>query len=426
MLLVVPHAPAPLAPWQRVGDGLRDEKWERAVGAEAKGQSYDVVIVGGAALGSAIAYFLTAAERFGGSVAIIERDITFRRAATTLSASGIRQQFSTPESIRLSRFGLDFLRSLPARCGPEADPGLREAGYLILASDEGREALAANHEVQRAEGADVVLLDRLGLGARCPWLALDGIAAGSLGVSGEGWFDGSAMLGALRAGARRAGTAMLDGEVVAIEREGGRVAGVRLGKGERIGCGMLVNAAGPLAGRVAGLAGRQLPVEPRKRTVFVVDCPDAPPTLPLVTDPSGIWVRPEGQHFITGYSPPEADDRTADPDDFEPDHELFEAIVWPALAARIPAFERLRVKSAWAGHYDYNPLDRNAVIGRDPEVANLIYANGFSGHGLQHAPGVGRAVAELIARGAYRTIDLSAFGYERIAAGRPLVERNVI
>jgi glycine/D-amino acid oxidase-like deaminating enzyme len=177
---------------------------------------------------------------------------------------------------------------------------------------------------------------------------------------------------------------------------------------------------------LAATAGRPLPVEPRKRTVFVIDCPDAPRDLPLIVDPSGVWVRPEGSGFITGYSPPGADDSTADPADFGPDHALFESILWPALAARIPAFERLKVTGAWAGHYDFNTLDQNAIIGFDPVLPNLIYANGFSGHGLQHAPAVGRAVAELIAEGRYRSIDLSVFGYERVAACRPLFERNVI
>jgi glycine/D-amino acid oxidase-like deaminating enzyme len=148
--------------------------------------------------------------------------------------------------------------------------------------------------------------------------------------------------------------------------------------------------------------------------------------MPLVADPSGVWIRPEGSGFITGYSPPEELDNAADFTDFSPDHDIFEETLWPALATRIPAFERLKVTGAWAGHYDYNRLDQNAVIGPDPVLANLIYANGFSGHGLQHAPGVGRGVAELIVHGAYRTLDLSVFGYERIAADCPLLERNVI
>ncbi|MDQ3559966.1 MAG: FAD-binding oxidoreductase [Pseudomonadota bacterium] len=387
---------------------------------------FDVVIVGGAAIGSAVAYFLKAVERFPGSVAVLERDPTFSTASTTLSAASIRQQFSTPENIRLSRFGLQFLQNLKGRHGPEADPALHEGGYLILAAGAGRSILEDNHRIQRAEGVAVALLDRDALAARFPWLNTDGIAAGGLGLSGEGWFDAHALLRALRSGAGQAGAEMISGEVAAIEDRSGHVIAVRLADGRRIGCHFLVNAAGPAAGRLAALLGRDLPVEPRKRTVFVVDAPDAPRDMPLVADPSGIWVWPEGSGFITGYSPPEHDDGPADPADFEPDHGIFEDILWPLLAARIPAFERLKVTYAWAGHYDYNVLDQNAVIGPDPDLPNFLYANGFSGHGLQQAPGIGRAVAELIVHGAYRSLDLSAFGYERIAAGRPLFERNVI
>jgi FAD-dependent oxidoreductase domain-containing protein 1 len=392
----------------------------------SEASSFDVAIVGGAVIGSAIAYFLKAVEAFPGSVALIERDPTFATAATTLSAASIRQQFSTPENIRLSRFGLEFLRAMPARFGPDADPALRERGYLILARPEGRTILEENHHIQLAESAAVALLDAEALAARFPWLSTAGIAGGSLGLSGEGWLDAHTLLRTLRAGAREAGATLLTGEVAGIDKTAGRVTGVRLADGRSIRCGVLVNAAGPSAGKVAALAGRALPVEPRKRSVFVLDAPDAPHDMPLLADPSGFWARPEGAGFLAGYSPPESDDAPADPADFAPDHAIFDEVLWPLLAERVPAFERLKVTGAWAGHYDYNALDQNAVIGPDPELPNFFYANGFSGHGLQHAPGVGRALAELIARGRYSSLDLSVFGYERIAAGRPLFERNVI
>jgi glycine/D-amino acid oxidase-like deaminating enzyme len=388
--------------------------------------TFDVAIVGGAAVGAAVAYFLKAVEKFPGSVAVIERDPTFATAATTLSCSSIRQQFSTPENIRLSQFGLAFLRALKERHGKEADAALHEGGYLILASGGSEDVLEANHRTQLAEGAPIALLSDAALAARFPWLSLDGIVGGSLGLSGEGWFDANTLLQALRRGARDAGALMIDGEVVAIDAAPSQIAGVRLADGRRLGCGMFVNAAGPAAGDVAALAGRMLPVEPRKRTVFVLDCPDAPKDMPLVVDPSGVWARPEGAGFIAGWSPHDGEDARAAADDFDPDYGLFESIVWPALAARIPAFERLKVTGAWAGHYDFNTLDQNAIVGFDPVLSNLIYANGFSGHGLQQAPAVGRAVAELIVDGRYRTLDLSVFGYGRIAAQEPLIERNVI
>lgn len=394
---------------------------------EGLGESADVVIVGGAAVGASVAYFLKSEMGFAGRVVVVERDPTYARSATTLSAASIRQQFSTPENVRLSLFGVDFIRSLKARFGADADVGFREGGYLILAGTaEGAAVLAANHAVQAAEGADTVLYDAAGLAARFPWLATDDLAAGCFGRSGEGWFDAHMLLSLLRTGARAAGAEFLHGTVAAIERVGARVTAVRLADGRRIACGMLVNAAGPQAGDVAALAGLPLAVEPRKRSVFVFRCRDEVPGLPLLVDPSGVYVRPEGEAFICGVSPPEEEDGRAGDDDFEPDYALFDEVIWPALASRVPAFEAIRFERAWAGHYDYHTLDQNAVVGPHPEVGNLLFANGFSGHGLQHAPGVGRAVAEFIATGGWRTIDLSVFGYERVAAGRPLIEQAVI
>ena len=384
----------------------------------------DIIIVGGAVIGSAVAFFLKHELAYPGTVAVVERDPTYARAATTLSAASIRQQFSTPENIRLSAFGLAFLRSLPERFGPEADTGLRESGYLLLAGEAGRAVLTANHAVQTAEGADIALLDPAGLRARFPWLRVEDLAAGALGLSGEGWFDAHGLLATLRRQARQAGAVYVTGEVTEVERSGRRIAAVRLTDGRRISCGTLVNAAGPQAGQVAALAGVALPVEPRKRSVFVIDCREKLDGVPLIVDVTGVWVRPEGAHFICGVSPPE--DRDGPSEDLEVDYCLFVENVWPALAHRIPAFEAVKLVRAWAGHYDYNRLDQNAVIGPHPEIANLLFANGFSGHGLQQAPGVGRAIAELIIEGRYRTLDLSVFGYERIAAGRPVRELNVI
>jgi glycine/D-amino acid oxidase-like deaminating enzyme len=354
-------------------------------------QHFDVVIIGGAALGAGIAYFLKAVERFPRLVAVVERDPLFPQCPRRRSRRPAFASNSPRRKTSASRqFGLQFLRSLEEQGGSAAGASLHEGGYLILASEGGLEALRDNHRSQTAEGAPILLLEVESLAQRCPWLCVDGIAAGALSLAGEGWFDSHAMLRAFRAGAREAGAVMLTGEAVSIATDAGHVTSVLLADGGRIGCGTLVNAAGPSAGKLAGMAGRPLPVEPRKRTVFVIDCPDALPSLPLIADPSGIWLRPEGRGFITGYSPPELEDRVADPQDFAPDHDIFEETLWPALAARIPAFERLKVTGAWAGHYDYNVLDQNAVIGPDPELGNFIYANGFSGHGLQHAPGVGR------------------------------------
>ena len=387
-------------------------------------QRYDVVIIGGAAVGSSVAYFLTHAQGFTGTVAVVERDPTYARAATTLSAASIRQQFSTPENIRMSRFGIAFFRSLKDRFGPDADIALRERGYLLLASEAGRTRLAANHAIQQAEGADIALMDQAALADNFRWLKTSDLTLGAFGRSGEGWFDAHSLLALLRKAAQAKGVEYIHGAVAGIERADGRATGVTLADGTRIGCGVLVNAAGPQAGDVAALAGLALPVEPRKRCVFVVACRAKLTNMPLVVDATGVWVRPEGSVYLCGVSPPDEVDACAT--DFEVDYALFEEVVWPMLAHRIPAMEELKLQRAWAGHYDYNTLDQNAVIGAHPEVTNFLFANGFSGHGLQQSPAAGRAVAELIVHGRFVSLDLSLFGYERVAGKRPVKELNVI
>ncbi|MCC2690074.1 MAG: FAD-binding oxidoreductase [Rhizobiaceae bacterium] len=386
---------------------------------------YDVVIVGGAIVGSSLAWFLRE-EGFSGRIALIERDPSFARSATTLSCASIRQQFSVPQNIRLSQFTLSLFRRLEEEFGAGADIGFREKGYLILASDDGLPILEANHAVQIAEGADIVLENAPALARRFPFLSTEGIAAGSFGRSGEGWFDAHALLMLIRRALKGRNIDFVKGEVTGIDRQADAVTAVLLADGSRLEAGAIVNAAGPNAGAVAAMAGVPLPVEPRKRSVFVFEARESYPDMPLIVDPTGIYLRPEGAVYITGGADPEATDGPADPLDFDPDWPQFEEIIWPLLATRIPAFEAIKATRAWAGHYDYNSFDQNGVIGPHPEITNLFFANGFSGHGLQQAPAAGKALAEFLTHGAYRTVDCSAFGYERLVEGRPFRELNVI
>lgn len=386
---------------------------------------YDVTIVGGGVIGAAVAYFLSVEAKFDGSIAIVERDLSYADATTARSVGGLRQQFSTPENIRMSLFGLEFIRGIKARFGAGADVAFRENGYLLLASREGLPVLESNHEIQRAHGADIAFLDPAELRKRFSWLSTDGIAAGAYGCTGEGWLDPVSLAGLMRNAAREHGVDVIHADVTGLEHAGGRIRALRLADGQRLGCGILVNAAGPWAGRLAAMAGLALPVEPRKRFVYVFDCRQPPQGAPLTVDPSGVYFRPESNQFICGCSPPA--DREPPPDDLtDIDYSWFEEKIWPALAHRVSAFEAIKMTGAWAGFYDYNTLDQNAIIGPHPGLKNFYFVNGFSGHGLQQAPAAGRAIAELIMHGRFMTIDLARFAYDRIASGEPLLEANVI
>ena len=384
----------------------------------------DVAIIGGGIMGSALAYWLTRLAP-GLAVTVIERDPAYRSASSALSAASIRQQFTTPVNIRIAQQSFEFLRGAGEALEVDGDRpaiALHEAGYLYLAGAAGVANLRIAHGIQRAHGADVALVDRAQLAARFPWLSVGDLALGSLGQSGEGWFDGYGLLMAFARKARSQGARYLRGEVTGIESDAGRVAAITLADRTRLACGVAVNAAGPWARAVARLAGLELPVFARRRTVYVIACRAPLEGCPLLIDPSGFWMRPEGDRYIAGLAPHE------DPDDLplEPDYGPFETELWPALAARIPAFEQAKLERAWAGYYELNVFDHNAIIGPHPSIANLHFVNGFSGHGLMQAPAVGRGLAERIIGGRYETLDLAPLAFERLLENRPLMELNVI
>ena len=388
-----------------------------------------VVIIGGGAVGSATALFL---RQLGGAavdVQVIEPDPNLTQASSARSASSIRQQFSNAINIRMSRFGLDVITHADDWLAVDGEPvalGYVPSGYLFLASERGAATLRANHAVQRAEQAPVRLLQPDELAQRFPWLRHDDVALASLGTEGEGWFDGASLAQALARKARALGARWVRSRVVGFDQQGGRITAVRLADGRTLQADAFVNAAGPWAGAVGRLAGLAVPVHARRRTVFMMDCPTPLLRTPLVIDPSGVWFRSEGTGFIGGWSPGEGD---PDPDDLpldQPDLQQFDDRVWPALAERVPAFEALRVRSAWAGYYEVHPLDHNALIGPHPACANFILANGFSGHGLQQSPATGRGVAEWLLHGRYLSLDLAPFSPQRVLAGQPFIEQAII
>jgi glycine/D-amino acid oxidase-like deaminating enzyme len=390
-------------------------------------QHADVVIVGGAAVGSAAAYFLASQPGFQGKIWVLEQDFSYEKCATALSAASIRHQFSTPENIQLSQFGSHFLKHMGDYLtvdGAVPEVGFHERGYLFLATEAGRTILQSNHRIQKAQGVDVALLTPAELQARYAWMQVDDLVAGSLGLSGEGWLDAYSLMQALRRKAVALGVQYRQARVHRLNREGRRIVSVTLTDGSSVACATVINTAGTGAAALARTAGLVLPVESRKRSIFYFTSSARVSGCPMVIDPSGAYFRPEGEGFICGVAPSPADDPECF--DFEVQHTLFEDVLWPTLAARVPGFEALRVQRSWAGHYDMNVLDHNVILGAHPEVDNLLFANGFSGHGMQQSPAVGRALSELVAYGEYRTLDLRALGWERVLKNAPLFEINIV
>ena len=399
--------------------------------------SYDVVIIGGAIMGSSTAWFLTENKDFNGSVLVVERDMSYEFCSTMHTNSCMRQQFSTELNIRISQFAADFVKNLRDYMGGDErvpDLSIRSFGYMYLADNPAfADVLRDNQKIQRAAGAATQLMTPDEIKAAYPFYNIDDILLGSINLVDEGFWDGTAVFDHLRRSAIERGVTYIENEVVAINRAkagkrgaGNKVESVTLQSGETIFCGQLVNASGPRAARTAGMAGVDVPVEPRKRYSWVFSASKPlDRDLPLTIDPSGIHVRENGggTYQCGGHGD---HDPAADYDDFTMDFSLWENKVWPVLAHRIPQFDAIKIQAEWTGHYAYNTLDHNAVMGPPPGLDNFIFLNGFSGHGLQQSPAMGRATSEWLTYGEYRTLDMSPFRYERIIRNQPLVEKAVI
>lgn len=394
-------------------------------------QSYDVVIVGGAIYGSSLAWWLGQMPAFQGRVLVVERDPTYAFASTSHTNSCIRQQFSNRTNIQISQFGAEFIKNFRSFMGGDPEVPhltLQSFGYLYLADTPAfARNLKESQQVQVSLGAQTRHMSRDEIAAEYPFYQLDDIIAGNHNTVDEGYFDGGTMFDWFKRLARRNGVEYVTDEVVgmSLNAAGTSVESVTLKSGATVGCGIVVNASGPRAVATSKMAGIDLPVRPRKRYSFVFDA--AHPLdrdLPLTIDPSGVHVRSEGKYYLAGCPPD--DDTDVAFDDFRFDHSIWENKVWPAIATRIPAFEQVKVINEWVGHYAYNTFDQNAIVGPHDRVGNFMFMNGFSGHGLQQAPAIGRGMAEWITYGAYRSLDLAPFTYTRLEAQQAFVEKAVI
>ena len=393
--------------------------------------SYDVVIVGGAVYGSSVAWFLSDNPDFDGSILVVERDPSYEFTSTARTNSCMRQQFSNEINVRVSQFAAEFVRNFRRFMGNDPrvpNLAIHSFGYMYLADTEAfANVLRENQKVQQACGAATRILTAQEIKRDYPFYNVDDIVAGSHNSVDEGYFDGNTLFDWWRRSAREKGAEYITNEVVAMSTNAARtrVESVKLNSGEIVGCGTVVNASGPRAALTARMAGIEIPVEPRKRYTFIFAA-ERPLNrdLPLTIDPSGVHMRTDGSYYMAGCPPD--DDPAVDYDDFDEDFSLWEGKVWPAIAHRIPRFEAVKLIRSWVGHYEYNTLDQNAILGRHSKVENFIFVNGFSGHGFQQSPAMGRGTAELITYGEYRSLDLSPFDYARIERNEPFSEKAII
>ncbi|EBA13073.1 NAD(P)/FAD-dependent oxidoreductase [Roseobacter sp. CCS2] len=393
--------------------------------------SYDVVIVGGAMYGSSVAWFLTDNPDFDGSILVVERDPTYEFTSTSHTNSCMRQQFSAAVNVKVSQFAADFVKNFRDYMGGDPrvpDVVLQSYGYMYLADNEDFAAtLRESQKVQAANGAGTKYMTRDEIAQDYPFYNLDDIVAANHNLVDEGYFDGNTLFDWWKRSAKERGVDYLTNEVVAMNRNaaGNKVESVILKSGEVITCGTVVNASGPRAVLTSRMAGIDIPVEPRKRYTFIFEA-EKPldRDLPLTIDPSGVHMRTDGTYYLAGCPPDE--DPAVDYDDFVQDHSIWENKVWPVLATRIPQFEAIKLRNSWAGHYAYNTFDQNAILGPHTQVENFIFVNGFSGHGFQQSPAMGRGTAEMITYGEYRALDLSSFHYDRLEKGKKFIEKAVI
>ncbi len=384
----------------------------------------DVAIIGGGAIGAAVAYYLKTMDP-GVAVTVIERDPTYAIASTPRASGGVRRLFSLPENIALSNYSIPFFEDFPeamAVNGTPAEIGFRKGGYIFIVPPSATDMLKANYDTELSMGCNVVWLEPDEIKHKFPSMYVGDLGA-AVHSPDDGWLDPHSVLMGFRKKAQALGAEFLAEDVTAMERRGAQVTAAVTATGTRIEADHFVNAAGAWAKDICAMLGFYVPIEPLRRFEHYFECEEPIEPLPYLKDPERLAFRPEGKGYSGGV-PTLAEPRAYN---MEPDHDYFETVVWPALAHRFPQFERTKCKATLPGLYDQNDFDGNVIIGPGADgLGNFHMLAGFSGHGLMHAPGCGRAMAELILKGRYETIDLTRFGWQRLVDDSPLPERGII
>jgi len=394
--------------------------------------NYDVVIVGGAIMGASVAWFLSDNNDFDGNILVVEKDPSYEFSSTSHTNSCMRQQFSTELNVKISQFAADFVKNMRTYMGGDdrvPELSIRNFGYMYLADNAAfADVLRESQQMQISAGAATKLLTPEQIKKDYPFYNVDDIVLGSINLVDEGFWDATAVFDWWRRSAKERGVEYIANEVVAMTKNaaGNRVESVTLKSGEVVSCGQVVNASGPRAVETARMLDIEIPVEPRKRYSWIFSAEQPlDRDLPLTIDPSGIHVRENGggTYQCGGHSDV---DPAVDYDDFAMDPAIWENHVWPVLATRIPQFEAIKITSEWGGHYAYNVFDHNAIMGPHTQVENFVFLNGFSGHGLQQSPAMGRGTAEWLVYGEYRTLNMAPFNFARIEKNQPINEKAII
>lgn len=384
----------------------------------------DVCIIGGGAIGAATAYYLRLQDP-SVEVTVIERDPTYSLASTPRAAGGIRRLFSTPENIELSNYSIPFFDNFTEHMavdGEVIDIALHKMGYLFIVPPSDMDELRRNHERQVSMACNVILMTPDELHKRWNSMFVDDLGGGAYSPD-DGWLDPHATLIAFRKKAQSLGANFVADEVVGMQRNGSVVTYAKLKSGVNIAATQFVNAAGAWAKDLCEMLNFKIPVEPLRRFEHYWETAEHVDPMPYLKDPKRLAFRAEGKGW-TGGVPTLEEPRGYN---FDVDGSYFDEVVWPAIAHRFPGFERVKCIRTLPGLYDQNDFDGNMIIGPGADgLENFHLLTGFSGHGLMHAPGAGRAQAELILTGAYQTIDLTRFGYQRIIDNTPLRETGII